>query len=40
MTFEEGLLSTIQWYLKNHDWIENIKSGTYKDWIQKNYSGL
>ena len=40
MTFEEGLLSTIQWYLKNHDWIANIKSGTYKDWIQKNYSGL
>ena len=37
MTFNEGLLATIKWYLSNTDWIENIKSGAYKDWINKNY---
>lgn len=37
MTFEEGLLSTIKWYLNHGEWIEHIKSGSYKDWIQKNY---
>ena len=38
MTFEQGLLSTIRWYLNHSEWIEHIKSGAYKDWIQKNYS--
>ncbi|MBQ5384112.1 MAG: epimerase, partial [Treponema sp.] len=37
MTFEQGLLSTIRWYLNHSEWIEHIKSGAYKDWIQKNY---
>lgn len=38
MTFEQGLLSTIKWYLSHSEWIANIKSGAYKDWINKNYS--
>ena len=38
MTFEQGLLSTIRWYLNHSEWIEHIKSGAYKDWIKKNYS--
>ncbi|MCR4938692.1 MAG: dTDP-glucose 4,6-dehydratase [Treponemataceae bacterium] len=38
MTFEEGLLSTVKWYLGNTKWIEGIKSGDYKNWIEKNYS--
>ena len=33
MTFEQGLLSTIRWYLNHSEWIEHIKSGAYKDWI-------
>ena len=37
VTFEEGITKTIQWYLDNPDWIENIKSGEYKNWIEKNY---
>ena len=36
MTFEEGLLSTIRWYLSHSEWIEHIKSGAYKDWIKDN----
>ncbi len=38
MTFEQGLLSTIRWYLNNPEWIANIQSGAYKDWISKNYT--
>ncbi len=37
VTFEEGLLFTIQWYLKNTDWVDNILSGEYRNWIENNY---
>ena len=30
VTFEEGLSKTVNWYLKNLDWLENVKSGNYK----------
>ena len=40
MTFEQGLLSTIKWYLSHEEWIEHIKNGSYKDWIKKNYKDL
>ena len=40
MTFEEGLLATIRWYLSHGQWIENIKSGAYKDWINQNYTNF
>lgn len=29
-TFEEGIKETIDWYINNQEWIENIKSGEYK----------
>ena len=28
--FEEGIKETVDWYLSNQDWIDNIKSGDYK----------
>ena len=37
MTFEEGLRSTIKWYLSHDEWISHILSGEYKDWINRNY---
>jgi dTDP-glucose 4,6-dehydratase len=37
MNFEEGLEKTVDWYLSNKVWIENIKSGEYRNWIEKNY---
>lgn len=36
-TFEDGLRSTVQWYLHNTDWITHIKSGEYARWLEKNY---
>jgi dTDP-glucose 4,6-dehydratase len=35
--FESGLLKTIQWYLDNPNWIEQVQSGNYQTWIEKNY---
>jgi len=38
VTFEEGLRNTVKWYLSNSEWIENIKSGEYLRWMEKNYT--
>lgn len=36
-TFESGILKTIHWYLDNQDWVQNVMSGAYQDWVNKNY---
>ncbi|MDJ0036575.1 dTDP-glucose 4,6-dehydratase [Pantoea allii] len=36
-TFETGLKKTVEWYLNNSEWVENVKSGSYKNWIEQNY---
>ncbi|MFH0974616.1 MAG: dTDP-glucose 4,6-dehydratase [Spirochaetota bacterium] len=36
--FDAGLDRTIVWYLENHKWIDNVRSGEYKKWMEKNYS--
>lgn len=33
--FEEGLKDTVDWYLNNQDWIDDIKSGKYKEAYKK-----
>jgi dTDP-glucose 4,6-dehydratase len=38
VTFEEGLEKTVDWYLNNWEWIENITSGDYQKYYQKMYS--
>jgi dTDP-glucose 4,6-dehydratase len=37
-TFETGIQKTIQWYLDNPKWVEGVVSGSYRDWLQKQYS--
>ncbi len=37
VTFEDGLKKTVQWNLDHRQWIENVRSGEYKKWIEKNY---
>lgn len=37
MTFEEGLNATVDWYLKNTEWVNHILSGEYTKWIYANY---
>jgi dTDP-glucose 4,6-dehydratase len=36
-TFEAGIRMTVQWYLDNAAWTERVRSGGYRDWIEKNY---
>ncbi|MNB75900.1 dTDP-glucose 4,6-dehydratase [compost metagenome] len=38
-TFESGIRKTVQWYLDNQQWVNNVKSGSYQDWIAQNYQG-
>ncbi|HOV13649.1 MAG TPA: dTDP-glucose 4,6-dehydratase [Spirochaetota bacterium] len=37
VTFEQGLANTIKWYLSNKEWVNDILSGDYKNWVDKNY---
>jgi len=39
-TFEQGIKETIQWYLDNTQWIENIISGDYAKYYDKMYSSI
>ena len=36
-TFESGIRKTVQWYLDNQEWVQQIQSGEYQQWIDKNY---
>jgi dTDP-glucose 4,6-dehydratase len=36
-TFESGIRKTVQWYLDNPAWVENITSGQYRQWVEKQY---
>ncbi len=38
VNFSKGLDLTLDWYLDNKKWTDNVKSGDYKDWIEKNYT--
>ena len=36
-TFEVGIVKTIEWYLANKEWMNNITNGNYKDYYEKMY---
>ncbi|MDP1880312.1 MAG: dTDP-glucose 4,6-dehydratase [Parachlamydiaceae bacterium] len=36
--FSEGLKETILWYIHNQDWVRNVQSGAYREWVDLNYS--
>jgi dTDP-glucose 4,6-dehydratase len=38
-TFETGIRKTVQWYLDNPEWVANVQSGAYKDWVAQQYAG-
>lgn len=37
-TFEEGLKETVMWYLSNDEWVRQVQSGEYRQWIETNYA--
>lgn len=38
VTFEEGLEKTVEWYLANEAWLENVTSGNYKQYYAQQYA--
>ncbi|MEB3754425.1 dTDP-glucose 4,6-dehydratase [Acinetobacter sp. MD2(2019)] len=36
-TFATGLRKTVQWYLDNQDWVANVQSGEYQNWVAQQY---
>ena len=37
-TFESGIRKTVQWYLDHVDWVTEVQSGAYRDWVAANYA--
>ena len=37
MDFDTGLGKTVDWFLANAEWVEDIQSGAYRAWIKKHY---
>jgi dTDP-glucose 4,6-dehydratase len=37
-TFETGIRKTVIWYLENQPWVNNVVSGEYCQWLNKQYS--
>lgn len=36
-TFETGIRKTVRWYLDNQTWVQQVQSGEYRQWIDKQY---
>ncbi|SFN07341.1 dTDP-glucose 4,6-dehydratase [Variovorax sp. OV329] len=37
-TFDTGIRKTVQWYLANGEWVRNVQSGAYLEWVHKQYA--
>ena len=37
-TFESGTHKTVRWYLEHEDWIRDVTSGSYRQWIARHYA--
>ena len=36
-TFDSGLRKTVQWYLAHEDWVQEVTSGAYRQWVDLHY---
>ena len=36
-TFDSGIRKTVQWYLDHPDWVQGVVTGSYRDWLEKQY---
>ena len=37
-TFETGIRKTVEWYLNNADWVAQVISGEYRQWVERQYA--
>jgi dTDP-glucose 4,6-dehydratase len=38
LDFHTGIRQTVNWYLRNSEWIQSVTSGEYRNWVDKNYA--
>jgi dTDP-glucose 4,6-dehydratase len=36
--FDEGLRSTVRWRLEHRDWVQSVRTGEYRKWIEADYT--
>lgn len=36
-TFDSGIRKTVEWYLAHGEWVRNVQSGAYREWVEKQY---
>ncbi|TLM66176.1 MAG: dTDP-glucose 4,6-dehydratase [Deltaproteobacteria bacterium] len=39
VTFAEGIVRTVDWYLQHREWVEQVTSGAYRDYYERQYGG-
>jgi dTDP-glucose 4,6-dehydratase len=37
-TFDAAIRKSVRWYLENQEWVDSSTSGSYQEWLEKNYS--
>jgi dTDP-glucose 4,6-dehydratase len=37
-TFESGIGKTVRWYLEHEDWVRDVASGSYRQWVARHYA--
>jgi dTDP-glucose 4,6-dehydratase len=37
-TFDSGIRKTVLWYLEHADWVSDVTSGSYRQWMAKHYA--
>jgi dTDP-glucose 4,6-dehydratase len=38
--FQQGIRATVEWYLANQEWVDSVTSGSYRQWVERQYEGL
>jgi dTDP-glucose 4,6-dehydratase len=36
--FDQGLRHTVRWHLEHRDWVQSVRTGEYRKWIEANYT--
>lgn len=37
VTFDDGIRQTVRWYLDHAEWVESVTSGSYREWVDRQY---
>ena len=40
VAFDQGIRDTVTWYLEHGPWVESVTSGSYRQWVERQYEGL